>query len=222
MARRDIDELVLLDIEATNKKRGPRFDQIEEFTRDLYCPVAYGGGIRDMHDINTLIKQCGVDKVIIKTNDNIIPLAVNKYGAQSIVYALDIQNNAYHGFDAIGWAKHIEYLGVGEIILTDIDHQGMMQGYNNLLINNVSKELKIPLVANGGCGGIGDMVMALSAGASAVAASSVYTLRGLTPQDVAIGLRKAGFPARVSPSGQGQDDRQRPRQPRPDDTTEDT
>lgn len=213
MANRDIDELILLDIKATPQGRAPKFDMIKRFTEKLMCPVAYGGGIRDVGDINTLIKNCGVDKVIIKTNYNLIHPASHKYGKQAIVYALDVHNNLVA--EAIKWAKLMEAEGCGEMIVTDVNHQGTMQGYNNLLINSVSKELKIPVVANGGCGGIGDMIIALSVGANAVAASSAFTIRGLTPQDASRGLQRAGIPARVSPTASGQEASQRPPEPEP-------
>lgn len=207
MANRDIDELVLLDIEATKKGNPPSFSKITRFADKLMCPVAYGGGISSLRDIRTLLKDCGVDKVIIGNNFNLIRDAADKYGSQSIVYALDVKDNypyTMHGLiTAEDWAERIQNLGAGEIIVTDIDHQGLMKGYNNLLINRISKRLNIPVVANGGCGGIGDMIIAIAAGADAVAASSVFTLRGLTPQEAARGLQKAGVPVRVPPTSQG-------------------
>lgn len=197
MAMRDIDELIILDIEATPQGRAPKFARIKEFTSKLMCPVAYGGGIRDMGDINTLIRDCGVDKVIIRTNFNLIRYAAQKYGRQSIVFALDVDKNS---LPSVKFAKMIEAEGAGEIIVTDIRHQGEMNGYNSLLVRNISRAVNIPVVANGGCGNIGDMIIAITAGASAVAASSVFALRGLTPQDASRGLQKAGIPARVSPT----------------------
>lgn len=203
MANRDIDELILLDIEATRKSRGPNFSKIKKFTEKLMCPVAYGGGVRDIDDIRKLIQYCGVDKVVIKANYQIISHAAQIFGSQSISFALDTHGSTVvTGIDAVYWAKKMEELGAGEIIVTDINHQGTMQGYNNLLINSISKNVNIPVVANGGCGSLGDMVIALTAaGADAVAASSIFTLRGLTPQDAAVALHKAGLPVRVSVNG---------------------
>lgn len=221
MAHRDIDELVLIDIEATNKGRRPRFDMIKKFTEQLYCPVSYGGGIRDVYDVQELIKHCGVDKVIIKSHSNIIPIVANKFGSQAVIYAMDTWGRVHDGLDALGWAKGIQDLGAGEILLTDIEHQGMMKGYNNLLIDYISNELTIPVIAHGGCGSISDMVMAFAAGADAVAASSVFTLRGLTPQGAARALYKAGVPVRVSPLGPKPEASQEARQPRPEDPQED-
>ena len=222
MANRDIDELVLIDINATMLGKPPRFLQIKKFTSELYCPVSYGGGIRDLEDVSTLIKECGVDKVIIKSNYNIIPKVVNKFGKQSVVYALDTWGRVFDGLDALTWAQHIEASGAGEILLTDIEQQGTMHGYNNLLIQYIANGLQIPVIAHGDCGGVGDMIFALSAGAQAVAASSVFTLRGLTPQDAARALYKAGVPVRVSPLAPDPEASQGPPQPQPDGSEEDT
>lgn len=222
MANRDIDELVLIDITATEQGRKPRVDQIKKFTQQLFCPVTYGGGIRDVWDVQELIKYCGVDKVLIKTHDQIIPLVANRFGSQAVTYAMDTWGDVIYGIDSLAWAKKQVELGVGEILLTDVEQQGTMTGYNNLLINKIAYNVGIPVIANGGCGGIGDMIMALSAGASAVAASSVFTLRGLTPQDAARALRKAGIPVRVPPTYRGEDASQEPRQPCPDASGEDT
>lgn len=225
MANRDTDELILLDIEATRKQRPPNFNRIAKYVEMLACPVSYGGGIRSLHDIRVLMKECGVDKVVIGNNFQLIPDAANKFGKQSIVYALDVKCNAVYNYRGLStvedWAERIQDLGAGEMIVTDIEQQGTMLGYNNLLIQRLAKVLKVPLIANGGCGGVGDMVIALTVGADAVAASSIFTLRGLTPQGAARALSKAGYPTRVSPLAQGQEGHPEAPEPQPEGPTED-
>src|SRR5688572_26855901 len=89
IAKRNVDELIIIDINATREKRRPYFDKIKEFTSNQFCPVTYGGGIRSLEDIDVLIKYCGVDKVAIKTNFALIDSAAKKFGAQAIVYSMD-------------------------------------------------------------------------------------------------------------------------------------
>lgn len=208
MADRNIDELVILDITASKESRGPRFSKIKEFTEGQFCPVSYGGGIYSLADVNALIKECGVDKVIIKTASGLISEAAKKFGSQAIVYSMDCyvhhSNGTYfvHGMPkSMGvteWAKIIEEKGAGEILLTAMYKNGTYDGYNFDLISRVSSAVNIPVIANGGCGSPEDMVKAIQAGASAVAASSMFALRGVTPQDCARAIQAAGLPARVA------------------------
>lgn len=207
MGKRDIDELVIIDILASEEGRKINFKQIKHFTKNMFCPVSYGGGIRSLDDIKTLIKYCGVDKVILKTSLFLVSEASHSFGSQAIVYAMDCYPHHSNGthfvhrqFKSMGPSDFVEYLqrtGAGEILLTCMDHQGKMEGYNYLLINQISKVAKVPLIANGGCGKVGHMLGAIEAGADAVAASSVFALTDLTPREAARGLREAGYPTRL-------------------------
>ena len=204
MANRNIDELILIDIYATKQGRRPDFKRVKEFTNKLMCPVTYGGGIGSIDDISKLIKDCGVDKVAIKTNFNLIKEAANKFGSQAVVYSMDLYPHHSSGeYFVHGMTKAIlpaycaELMrneGAGELLLTAMHKQGLMQGYSNV-ISQIN--VKIPIIANGGCGSIEDMVNALKMGADAVAAGTVFCLRSLTPQEAARGLKEAGLPARV-------------------------
>lgn len=210
MANRDIDELVLLDINATKEGRRPNFDQIKSFTEKLFCPVAYGGGIKTEDDISMLIQYCGVDKVIIRQSKLLVHTAAHKFGSQAIVYAMDVKHE--FGFDnVLTWpinidpgyiAKLISEEGAGEILLTDVDNQGMEGGYNFAVLKEVIDEVKIPVIANGGCGEIQHMIDAIGIGANAVAASTMFALRAVTPQDCARALSAAGLPVRLPPTAQ--------------------
>jgi cyclase len=219
MANRDIDELTIIDIDAIKDYRGPNFKKIRNICESItFCPITYGGGIRSIDDIKMLIKDCGVDKVIIKTNFNLIYDAARKFGSQAVVYACDIKfkNNRIfvHGnppeISFHGWLRATQNEGAGEVILTDIDRQGTEKGYNYTAIKAASDALNIPLIANGGCGKPEHMVKAIYHGANAVAASTAFMLRSWTPQDCARKLQEAGLPARLSWAGQPQEASQQP------------
>lgn len=201
MANRDIDELILIDIEATRQGRMPNFNQIKEFTKELYCPVSYGGGINSIDNASKLIQECGVDKILLKSRYDLTNDMATKFGSQAVVYVLDTWGEVFDGLIACAWAKSAQENGAGEIMLTDVQQQGTMSGFNYSLIDKVSSKTTIPVVANGGCGEPKDMVKAIKAGASAVASSSMFALRGVTPQDCARALRAAGLAARVAQEG---------------------
>lgn len=200
--RRNIDELLLLDICATTEGRGPQFEKLREICGNVFCPVTIGGGIRSLDDISQLL-QCGADKVAIRTHTHLIYEVARKFGSQAIVGAVDSQ------FIVDGWNTYIiddkkynditylEHLGAGEILLTCMICDGRMQGYNKGLINRVSKMLKIPLIANGGCGTPHHMLEAFAAGANAVAAGSMFLYTDVTPRDCAEYLTKHGEPVRL-------------------------
>lgn len=226
IAKRNVDELIIIDINATKEKRRPYFDKIKEFTANQFCPVTYGGGIKSLEDIDVLIKYCGVDKVAIKTNFALIDNAAKKYGTQAIVYAMDCWKHHSNGsffihelprkFIPGKWAKVIEKCHAGEILLTSMSHQGLMKGYSSHLIWQVANSIGIPVIANGGCGDKNHMIEAIKCGASAAASSTMFCLRETTPIDCARALQEAGLPARVSGTASALDASQRPGIPRPE------
>jgi cyclase len=189
---KETDELVFIDIEAN--ETGPDFELIQEITTECFMPFAYGGGIKSMTDINRLF-SLGVEKVILGEaallNPYLVQKAVEQYGSQSIVGIMDVKiqwwskkkfiytrkgkQNTYKS--PIDYAKHLESLGVGEIIMQVIDLEGSRNGYDLGLINQVSNELNIPLIALGGCGNKTHIQEGLIAGASGVAAGTFFTLR---------------------------------------------
>ena len=189
---RNVDELIIIDIEATNQKRKPDFNKLRSYCDNLYCPVTYGGGISTLDDISMALNN-GADKVAIRSIQGLIPGAVKKFGAQAIVYVMD-----WHGEDdPIKWAQYAEHLGGGEILLNDVYKDGTMEGYNLELIKDVSRAVSIPVIALGGCGEPAHMAQALSAGASAVAAGSMFLYTDYTPKNCAEYLDKQGFPVRL-------------------------
>lgn len=190
---KEVDELVILDIFATKENRDPNYSRIKDIATECFMPLAYGGGISNIEQIKKVFDQ-GVEKVIINsasTNYELISEAAEIYGGQSIVISIDVKKNfwgKYESFLVSGSKKNktplkahlkkISEAGAGEVILQSIDNDGVMQGYDVELIEYVSDEIEMPLVALGGAGNINDFKEAVDSGASAVAAGSFFVFKG--------------------------------------------
>jgi cyclase len=205
LERRDIDELIILDISATPNNRPPRFDEIKELLSNVFCPITVGGGVRSLGDIRRLL-SVGADKVALGTaaTPKLIEEASQRFGAQAVVISIDVKKtvNTHCGRidtlrDPVEWAKECEARGAGEILLTSIERDGTMTGYDLDLISAVSNALTIPVIACGGCGSYNDMTLAMKAGAHAVAAGAMFQFRELTPKGASRYLNDHGIPARV-------------------------
>lgn len=162
-----IDEIILLDIDATKQKRGPNFKMIMDISRKSFAPLTVGGGIRNIEDIRKLIRY-GADKVSINKTSLLSPLIINKaaeiFGSQCIVVSVDIKKkgNKYEvfsdsgknstGLDPIKWAKEVERSGAGEIFLNSINKDGSKLGYDLGIIKKVADSVSIPVIACGGAG----------------------------------------------------------------------
>lgn len=214
LERRDIDELILLDIAATPEGHGPRFDEIEQLCDQLFCPVTVGGGIRNINDIRRLL-QCGADKVSINAavinNPEFINEAAQKFGSQAVVVSIDVERPDTLRLDggchisfargsmdnSTAWAVEAEARGAGEILLTSVAHEGMMDGYDLDLIREVSDAVSIPVIANGGCGSYEHMRQAIEAGAHAVAVGAAFQFKDMTPKGAARYLCEHGVAVRL-------------------------
>jgi cyclase len=194
MQRREIDELIILDIDATRDRRGPNYDAIESYTSQLYCPLTVGGGISKVEHIKNLL-NAGADKVAIKSNWGLIREASEKIGLQSLVGVLDFKDLSTGYFIN----SHVAYLypEPGEILLTHMDSEGMRQGYCLELLARMLERWKCPIIINGGCGCPDHMLQAIQAGAHAVAASSMFLFTETTPKDCARYLHNHGIPVRL-------------------------
>jgi cyclase len=188
------DEIVVIDITASNNKQGPNFNLIEEICTECFMPIAYGGGINSIEHIQKLI-QLGVEKVILGetafTNKVLLKEAITIFGSQSIVGIIDIKTTLFnkkpHVFIKNGkintkktpleYALELQDLGVGELILQDINREGTRSGYPLDVITEISSKLEIPLIALGGAGTKADFTKAIQAGASAAAAGTLFTLQ---------------------------------------------
>lgn len=190
---KEIDELVFLDITATRENRAPNFELISKIAGECFMPFAYGGGIRNIEDIKKLF-SIGVEKAVINTygflNPEFIRQAAKKFGSQSIVVSIDVKRNENRrevminngkkgtGISPQDAARKMEEMGAGEILLNSVDNDGAMSGYDLELIKEVSESVNIPVIACGGAGKIADFKSAIDAGASAVAAGSMFVFVG--------------------------------------------
>ena len=199
---RNVDELIIIDIEATAQKREPNFAKLRSWCDNLFCPVTYGGGVRTLDHIRLALEN-GADKVAIYTsaivNPNFIELAANKYGSQCITVVCDTYKDHFvcSGFGPIAFCNNMKNYGAGEILLNSVDHDGTMDGYNINLIQRVCVKTTLPVVALGGCGEPAHMHQALAAGASAAAAGSMFLYTDHTPRSCALELAEWGNEVRL-------------------------
>lgn len=208
---RDVDEMIVLDLDAA--KTGIKPWLLEELTKECFMPLTIGGGIKTLEDIRTLLKL-GADKVSINTavleRPEFISEAAEKFGSQCVVISIDAKkiNNYYEVFKSGGmigtgrkpeeWAKEAEKLGAGEILITSIDEDGRMDGYDLDLIKLITEAVKVPVIACGGAGRLEDFVPAVKkAGASAVAAASIFQYTQITPLNIKEHLFKSGIETRI-------------------------
>lgn len=185
------DELVFLDITASNEERKIMLDVVERTASECFMPLTVGGGLRNLEDIRTML-NAGADKVSLNTsallNPKLISDASNKFGNQCIVVAVDakkISDNKWRVFthggrndtskDLIAWVKEVERRGAGEILLTSMDADGTKDGYDLELNQQVSDAVGIPIIASGGAGNLDHLADAIIKGkANAVLAASIF------------------------------------------------
>jgi cyclase len=196
--RRNIDELILLDIDA-DRRPEPLFEAISTLTSWLFCPVTYGGGIRTLGHIERALRA-GADKVAIRraATPEFIETAAKKFGSQAIVRVIDTTVTLPLLNSPSVIAQDAERAGAGEILLTSIDRNGTMSGYNTALIISVASSVNIPVIAHGGCGEPKHMLAAIAAGAHAAAASTMFLFTETTPRDCSRYLAEHGVAARVA------------------------
>mgnify|MGYP001557841725 CR=1 FL=1 len=192
------DEILFLDIHATQEGLG--IARLKEWalrlSNVLSVPLTVGGGIGSVEDIRTLLRS-GADRVVLGSaatrNITLVREASEAFGSQCITAAVDYKWDGRHyrvysergfkdtGLDPFGYARYLEHMGAGEILLTSISREGGMNGYDLDVLRKVSREMSIPVVAHGGAGKAEDLVRAVEAGASAVAASSLYCFTDMSP-----------------------------------------
>jgi len=192
---KEVDELILLDYTATNENRIPNFDNIKDIVSEAFMPIGYGGGINCLGHLKMLFK-IGIEKVILNSsafsNESILTEAIRIFGSQSIVVSIDYKKDLFGNnviytkggklkqkIDIETACKHFQELGVGEIMINSIDREGTMTGYDISTINKISNKLLIPLIALGGAGDISHLADGVKAGASAVAAGSMFIFQGI-------------------------------------------
>jgi cyclase len=208
---RQVDELIFLDIDA-NKTNKINYDLISDISKYCNFPFTVGGGIKTLEDISLLL-QNGADKVSINTsvyNDlQFIRNAVQKFGSQCIIVSIDVQkvDNKYIcfnksgtnnvGYNLIDWLKQINDLNVGELLVTSIDNDGMMNGYDKDLINIIQENINIPIIISGGCGSYLDMYEVFNRfDISAIGVSSLFHFTESTPKNAKLFLSEKGINVR--------------------------
>ena len=184
------DEITFLDITATHEKRNPMVDIIEKTAYECFVPLTVGGGVRELSDMDKFL-SVGADKISLNSaainNPNLIREGAKKFGNQCIVVAIDAKKvkNDWKVFinggrintniDAIKWAKKVEDLGAGEILLTSMDRDGTKAGFDLALTEKISESVNIPVIASGGVGTLDHFVDGVKKGkASALLAASVF------------------------------------------------
>ena len=207
------DEIVFLDITASHEKRGIIIDVVKETAKKVFIPLTVGGGINTIEDIHNIL-MAGADKVSINSaavkNPSLISEGAKKYGNQCIVVAIDAKwNGSFYevyihggriptGKNAIDWAKEVEKLGAGEILLTSMDTDGVKKGYELKLTKLVADSVNIPVIASGGAGSMDDFYDAfVKAHASAALAASLFHYKEIEIKDLKEYLKKKGVSVRL-------------------------
>lgn len=210
--QRGADEIVLLDIGATKEARGPNLAVVEKIANDLFTPLTVGGGVRSVQDVRDLL-NAGADKVSIGTNWGIIEECADKFGSQAIVASIDYrlfkgeqrwlaQVYTHAGTVNSIWNPHALAVlqvqrGAGEILLTCIDCEGAMTGFELDYLRLIAGIVTVPVVCNGGCGTPAHALSAIEAGASGVGIGSMFAFTDETPKSVAQYLQRHGVEVRI-------------------------
>lgn len=194
-SEKEVDELVVLDIDASREGREPDYELVAEIAGECFMPVAYGGGIRTLEQVRKLIRS-GVEKVVVNSaaldSTEVITAAAEVFGTQAVVAGIDVRKPLIGGYRVVGKSATMESkvklddhvrrvvaAGAGEIFLNSIDRDGMMLGYDLDLIRSVTHLVEVPVVACGGAGTVEHLREAVQdAGASAVSAGSMFVFHG--------------------------------------------
>ncbi|MBI3014564.1 MAG: imidazole glycerol phosphate synthase subunit HisF [Candidatus Tectomicrobia bacterium] len=215
----EADEIVFLDITASYEERAILLEVVRRTAEKVFMPLTVGGGVTSVEDFRVLLKA-GADKVSINTaavrRPDLVREAAEEFGSQCVVLAIDARRHldspesAPHwqvythggrietGLDAVDWARQVEDLGAGEILLTSMDKDGTRAGYDILLTRSVAEAVGIPVIASGGAGNLDDFLAALRDGkADAVLAASLFHYRQVTIRQAKAYLRDHGVEVRL-------------------------
>lgn len=208
------DELTFLDITASSDDRGIIFRIIEQVASQVFIPLTVGGGVREVNDVRNLL-NAGADKVSINTsavlNPQLVADASARYGSQCIVVAIDAKQVAPErwevfthggrkatGLDVVEWAKKMQTLGAGEILLTSMDRDGQKNGFDLALTRRVTDTLEIPVIASGGVGNLQHLADGVTlGGADAVLAASIFHFGEYTVQQAKQFMKTQGIEVRL-------------------------
>jgi cyclase len=191
---KEVDELIFLDITATAQKRKPNFKYLKDVATESFMPLCYGGGLQNINDISEVIKS-GIEKVCINSflseDITLLSRCADKFGSSATVASIDVKKDFWGKYkimvrngeksisvSPVEFAQEVESKGAGEIMLNSIDKDGLMQGFDLDLIKEVSNSVNIPVIACGGAGTLQQLKEGIVAGASAVAAGSMFVFQG--------------------------------------------
>jgi cyclase len=191
---KEVDELIVLDLDATRERRGPNLKLIEELAGECFMPLCYGGGIRCLEDARDLF-SLGIEKVSLQTAALETPTVIREiadcFGEQSVVVSVDVKRNVWgatklfspfsRSRSRLSWQEAIRRsvaFGAGEILLNSADRDGTMTGMDLQLIRQAARLTDVPLIAAGGAGSLADLKDAVASGASAVAAGALFVFQG--------------------------------------------
>ncbi len=213
------DEITFLDIGAAPEHRATMLDVVRRTASQVFVPLTVGGGIRSPDDMKAALRA-GADKVSVNTaavkDPSLLEACSRRFGRQCVVLAIDarrfndgrrfdegwevvvVGGRERTGIDVVGWARRGVDLGAGEILLTSMDRDGTQNGYDLDLISHVTEAVEVPVIASGGAGSPADFVAAITAGAEAVLAASLFHREQMTIADAKYALAAAGFPVRTA------------------------
>lgn len=212
--RQGADELVFLDITASNENRDTILDVVSRTADQVFIPLTVGGGVRSTEDFRKVLKA-GADKVSINSaavrNPELISECARRFGSQAVVLAIDVkrqEDGEYHvyinggredtGRNALDWAREGQRLGAGEILLTSMDRDGTKSGYDLSITRTISEGVTVPVIASGGAGSMEDFVNAFTEGkADAALAASLFHFREVELPQLKRYLKDKGIPVRL-------------------------
>ena len=195
---KEVDELIVIDINATKEKRKPNFDKIADMASEAFMPFAYGGGVKTFDDFASLYK-IGIEKVIVNSliqeNPEIIKKVIAHYGSQAVIACIDFKKIMFSGIipysyignkikmSLVDYANYLTTdIGVGELMLQSLDKDGTWEGFDDEIISSILNSVEIPVIACGGCGSIEDLKTVLyktNANAAAIGSMAVYSKKGM-------------------------------------------
>jgi cyclase len=210
------DELTFLDITASSDNRDTILDVVHRTAERIFLPLTVGGGIRSVADMRRLL-LAGADKCSVNSaalaRPELVAEGAEKFGSQCMVVAIDARQSApgkwevfshggrtNTGRDVIEWAKQVESLGAGEILLTSMDRDGTGLGFDLELLRRICAAVRVPVIASGGVGSLEHFVEGAKAGATGLLAASVFHFGTFTIADVKAALAAAGLPVRPAPA----------------------
>lgn len=194
----EVDELCFLDIRASVQGREPNIEILQQIANECFMPLSYGGGVKDFETAQKIL-SIGFEKIVLNTAAYRTPALVTQisqhFGAQAVIGSIDVKKNMWGKYqvyindgkekikkDAIEWAKELEQLGAGELLVTSMDKDGSWSGYDQDIIAKINDVVNIPVIANGGAGSVADIESVVKkCGVSAVALGSmvVYQKKGM-------------------------------------------